>query len=218
MAAFNEITPAQLMRLIGTPACLVLVGVCIDSDFADDPYLIPTAKRYACNDINGLAHDLNRRGTVVICQKGKKLSHEVAAQLRAAGINAQVLQGGNHAWREAQLPRVPAEVVAVADRFGATPFDIEDGYWGRRGDQCTFDTMIGAFGLSHPALNALATVMRAADTDRHDLAPQAAGLLAISVGLSRLYRDDTRQLNAGMGIYDALYRWARDGQDETHDG
>ncbi len=259
MAAFNEITPAQLMRLIGTPASPVLVDVCIDSDFVDDPYLIPTAKRYAYNDINGLTHDLNSRDTVVICQKGKKLSHGVAAQLRVAGINAQVLQGGNRAWRDAKLPRVPAdaipgplwvtrhrpkidriacpwlirrfvdpdarflfvppaEVMAVADRFDATPFDIEDGFWVHRGNQCTFDTMIAEFGLSHPALDALATVVRAADTDRHDLAPQAAGLLAVSVGLSRMYRDDTQQLEAGMGIYDALYRWARDGQDETHDG
>ena len=59
--------------------------------------------------------------------------------------------------------------------------------------------------------------MRAADTDRHELSPQAAGLLALSVGLSRMYRDDTAQLQAGMGIYDALYRWARDGYEEGHD-
>jgi hypothetical protein len=59
--------------------------------------------------------------------------------------------------------------------------------------------------------------VRAADTNRHDLAPEAAGLLAMSIGLSRMYRDDTEQLNAGMVIYDALYRWARDGQGETHD-
>jgi hypothetical protein len=71
--------------------------------------------------------------------------------------------------------------------------------------------------LAHPALDALALIVRSADTDRHDLAPQAAGLLAISVGLSRMFRDDTQQLEAGMMVYDALYRWARDGQDEGHD-
>ena len=60
----------------------------------------------------------------------------------------------------------------------------------------------------------MATVIRAADTNRHDLAPQAAGLLALSVGLSRQYRDDLEQLEAGIALYDALYRWARDGQDE----
>ena len=111
----------------------------------------------------------------------------------------------------------PAEVLGVAERFAATPFDVPDVRWSHRGECCTFDTMVEEFGLSTPALERLATVVRAADTDRHDLAPQAAGLLAVSVGLSRLYRDDLEQLEAGMGLYDALYRWARDGFDEGHD-
>ncbi|MFZ1662897.1 MAG: chromate resistance protein ChrB domain-containing protein, partial [Paracoccaceae bacterium] len=63
----------------------------------------------------------------------------------------------------------------------------------------------------------LSLVVRGADTDRHDLSAQSAGLLAISVGLSRQYRDDLAQLEAGMAVYDALYRWARDGFDEGHD-
>ena len=77
--------------------------------------------------------------------------------------------------------------------------------------------MLDAWGLRTEALDRLATVVRAADTDRHDLAPQAAGLLAVSVGLSRQYRDDQAQLDAGLSLYDALYRWARDGVDEGHD-
>jgi hypothetical protein len=77
--------------------------------------------------------------------------------------------------------------------------------------------MLQTFNLTSEALSRLALVVRAADTDRHDLSPQAAGLLAISVGLSRQYRDDLAQLEAGMALYDALYRWARDGQDEGHD-
>ena len=111
----------------------------------------------------------------------------------------------------------PAEVLAVAQNFNATPFDIEGVAHSHRGPFCTFDTMIADFGLSHPALDRLALVVRAADTDRHDLAPQAAGLLALSVGLSRLYRDDLQQMEAGMTLYDALYRWARDGAEEGHD-
>lgn len=77
--------------------------------------------------------------------------------------------------------------------------------------------MLDEFGLNSTALARMATVIRAADTNSHDLAPQAAGLLALSVGLSRQYRDDQKQLNAGLALYDALYRWARDGANEGHD-
>lgn len=111
----------------------------------------------------------------------------------------------------------PSEVQAVADRFNATPFDIEGVFFSHRGERCSFDTMVQEFGLSTPAMDRLATLVRAADTDRHDLAPQAAGLLAVSVGLSRMFRDDLAQLEAGMLVYDALYRWARDGFEEGHD-
>ncbi len=111
----------------------------------------------------------------------------------------------------------PSEVAGVADRFGATPFDVEGAFWSHRGETCSFDTMLDEFALHSKPLDRLATVIRGADTDRHDLAPQAAGLLAVSVGLSRQYRDDQQQLAAGLGVYDALYRWARDGFDEGHD-
>ncbi len=111
----------------------------------------------------------------------------------------------------------PSDVLEVAEKFDATPFDIEDVFWSHRAERCTFDTMIEEFGLHTEALDQLAQIVRGADTNRHDLAPQAAGLLAISVGLSRAYRDDLLQLEAGMQIYDAFYRWARDGTSETHD-
>ena len=115
----------------------------------------------------------------------------------------------------------PAEVNNVADRFGATPFDIEGVFWSHRGEgtpeqTCTFDTMIHEFGLKSPALDRLALIVRGADTGRPDLCPQAPGLLAASLGLSRMHRDDMAQLDAGMGLYDAFYRWARDAADETH--
>lgn len=112
---------------------------------------------------------------------------------------------------------VPAEVTAVADRFTATPFDIERVPFSHRGDRCSFDAMLDDFHLHTEPLDRLALVVRAADTDRHDLSPQAAGLLAISVGLSRQHRDDLAQIEAGMAVYDALYRWARDGYEEGHD-
>ena len=111
----------------------------------------------------------------------------------------------------------PAEVQAVADRFGAIPFDIEGVTFSHRGERCSFDALLDDFQLHTEALDRMATVIRAADTDRHDLAPQAAGLLALSVGLSRMFRDDLQQLDAGIALYDALYRWARDGHEEGHD-
>ena len=111
----------------------------------------------------------------------------------------------------------PAQVAGVADRYNATPFDVEDVFWSHRGERCTFDIMIEEFCLTTGPLEHLATIVRGADTNRHDLAPETAGLLAASLGLSRMYRDDLAQLEAGMMLYDAFYRWARDATDEQHD-
>ncbi len=108
------------------------------------------------------------------------------------------------------------EVPAVAEHFGATPFDVDGVFWSHRGDLCTFDVMLTEFGLSTPALERLATIVRGADTARLDLAPQCAGLLAASLGLSRQYRDDLAQLEAGMALYDAFHLWCRDATEEVH--
>jgi rhodanese-related sulfurtransferase len=110
----------------------------------------------------------------------------------------------------------PSEVEGVAERFEATPFDIENVFWSHRGELCTFDVMVKEFGLSTPALERLATIVRAADTARLDLSPEAPGLLAASLGLSRMFDDDLEQLNAGLLLYDAFYRWCRDATKETH--
>jgi rhodanese-related sulfurtransferase len=109
-----------------------------------------------------------------------------------------------------------AEVKAVASKFGGAPFDIEDTFWSHRGELCTFDVLIEEFGIATEPLLRLAKVVRGADTGRLDLAPEAAGLLAASLGLSRMYADDLEQLEAGMGLYDAFYRWCRDAIEETH--
>ena len=111
----------------------------------------------------------------------------------------------------------PSEVHSAADQFNAIPFDVEDVHFSHRGDRCTFDAMLEDFGLACKALGRLALAVRAADTNRHDLHPVAPGLLAISVGLSRQYSDDQEQLEAGMALYDGLFRWARDGYNEGHD-
>ena len=110
----------------------------------------------------------------------------------------------------------PSEVPAVAERFNATPFDIEGVFWSHRGETCTFDTMIEEFGLKSAPLLQLAKIVRGADTARPDLTPQSEGLLAASLGYSRMYRDDLPQLDAAMGFYDAFYRWCRDANEETH--
>ncbi len=110
-----------------------------------------------------------------------------------------------------------SEVEAVAEKFDAIPFDMQGGFWSHRDELCTFDTMLAEFRLSIPALDTLARIFRAADTNRLDLAPEAAGLLAVSLGLSRLFQNDLHQLDQGLLIYDALYRWARDAMDEKHD-
>lgn len=110
----------------------------------------------------------------------------------------------------------PSEVEGVAERHNAAPFDIEGAFFSHRGELCSFDVMLTEFGLSIPALDRLATIVRAADTARLDFAPEASGLLAVSLGLSRMYADDLEQLEAGMLVYDAFYRWARDATGETH--
>jgi rhodanese-related sulfurtransferase len=110
----------------------------------------------------------------------------------------------------------PSEVEGVAEQFGAAPFDIEGTFWSHRGEACTFHVMIDEFGLASPALLRLATIIRGADTARLDLAPEAPGLLAASLGLSRMYADDLEQLEVGLMFYDAFYRWSRDATSETH--
>jgi rhodanese-related sulfurtransferase len=112
-----------------------------------------------------------------------------------------------------------SEVRTVAAQFNAAPFDIEgEGvFWSHQDERCTFDVMVDALGLdSFEALKRLAVIVRGADTARPELAPEAAGLLAASLGLSRIHADDHEQLDAGMLLYDAFYRWCRDATGETH--
>lgn len=102
-----------------------------------------------------------------------------------------------------------AEVANVADRFAAAPFDVEGARFGHRGETCSFDTLLMEFGLDSPPLRKLATVIRGADTGRPGLAPESAGLLAASIGLSHAHADDLAMLEAGMDLYDAFYSWAK---------
>jgi len=112
---------------------------------------------------------------------------------------------------------VPTEqVLAVAHETGAVPYDIPGAEMSHEGEFCSFDTFLKKYNLTDPALQQLAVIVRGADTSRLDLAPQAPGLLALSLGLSRVYADDHEMLRYGMVMYDALYAWCRDCQKEKH--
>jgi len=111
----------------------------------------------------------------------------------------------------------PNEVTGVARASGATPFDVEGVELSHIGPLCSFDAFLDRYGLGEPALVELARIVRGADTDRPDLAPQCPGLLAISLGLSRLFADDHEQLRHGFVVYDALYAWLREAREEKHD-
>jgi rhodanese-related sulfurtransferase len=263
MPAFASIAPDKLARLIGTAKAPLVIDVREDEALLADPRMIPGSVHLPYEKAVDWAAGYAGLPVAVSCQRGKKLAEGAAAWLRHHGANAEVVEGGFEAWRDASLPLVPqdmipprndagatvwvtrarpkidriacpwlirrfvdpkavflfvaaAEVGAVAERFAATPFDVEGVFWSHRGELCTFDVMVDKFGLSSEPLLRLASIVRGADTNRHELAPEAAGLLAISLGLSRLYADDLEQLQAGMLLYDALYRWARDATEETH--
>ena len=260
MSATNAISPEKLARLVGTPTCPAIIDVRPEAT-----ELLPASSRRPAESVRDWAGALFGRKVVIACVHGHERSAGAAAILRSEGVDAETLEGGFAAWREAGLPVIeaaklpqpdptgrtvwvtrsrpkvdriacpwlirrfvdpnavflfvlPAEVMGVAERFSATPFDIEgEGvFWSHRGERCTFDVMVEEFGLATAPLSRLATIVRGADTARMDLAPEAAGLLAASLGLSRMYADDIEQLAAGMTLYDAFYRWCRDATDETH--
>lgn len=263
MPAYTEISTSQLSRMIGLPDGPVLIDVRTDEDVAADPRILPASRRRPHDQMAIWGKSLAGRSVIVTCQAGGKLAQGTAAYLRHLGIQAESLEGGFEAWRDAGGPLVPLgvipathgqegsrwvtrsrpkvdrtacpwlirrfvdpdavflfvsaqEVGGVAERFAATPFDVEGVEWSHRGELCTFDVMVERFGLTSPALLRLAMIIRGADTTRLDIAPQAAGFLAVALGLSRMYRDDIAQVEAAMLVYDALYRWCRDAGDETH--
>jgi hypothetical protein len=118
---------------------------------------------------------------------------------------------------EAEFLFVPKEeVFDKARELNAIPYDMPGAEYSHNGEECTFDFILKKYELSNPILNQLALIIRGADTNRFELAPQAAGLWAISAGLSHNYKNDHEQLAIGFKIYDALYSWARYVQSEVH--
>ena len=118
---------------------------------------------------------------------------------------------------EAEFIYVQKEIVfEKAKALDAIPYDIEGAEYTHEGEYCTFDYIIKKHGLTDPALSQIALIVRGADTDRFDLAPQAAGLWAISAGLSHNYTNDLEMLEIGLKIYDALLTFAKVAQTESH--
>lgn len=118
---------------------------------------------------------------------------------------------------DAEFLYVPTgDVRKAADTAEAVPYDVPDVAFSHEGALCSFDGFLSHYRLRDPGLARLAGIVRGADTGRLELAPQAAGLLAISLGLSRICTDDHEMLKHGMVLYDALYAWCRDAQDEAH--
>jgi hypothetical protein len=118
---------------------------------------------------------------------------------------------------EAEFLYVPADrVVSIAQETGAIPYDIPGVELSHVGERCSFDAFLAKYALQNRALDHLASIVRGADTFRLDLAPECAGLFAVSLGLSAIYPDDHEMLRHGLVLYDALYAWCERCQAETH--
>jgi len=119
--------------------------------------------------------------------------------------------------KDAEFLFVPsAEVKVVAAQTGGVPYDIEGVELTHDGPLCSFDAIIKKYGLKDSALDEMATIIRGADTDRHDVHPACPGVYAVLIGLSASYSDDHEQLKHGMVVCEALYAWCAKARDETH--
>ena len=119
--------------------------------------------------------------------------------------------------KDAEFLYVPnSDVLRIAKETAATPYDIPGVEMTHVGELCSFDAFIKKYALTDPALQQLAVIVRGADTSRLDLAPQAHGLYALSLGLSQCFSDDHEMLRHGMVMYEALYAWCKSCQGETH--
>lgn len=111
---------------------------------------------------------------------------------------------------DAEFLYVPGDqVMATAEREGATPFDVPGVELGHHGDECSFDAIVRTYGLADPALAQLALIVRGADTDAKDLTPESRGLEAVATGFHLAYQDDHEQLERELPVYDALYAYCR---------
>jgi rhodanese-related sulfurtransferase len=260
------VSSIDLWTMIATPNAPRIVDVRRSEVYDAALHLIPGAVWRDAGSALQWAPDFDRAQPLVLaCKAGHQLSQMAAAQLRAEGWTAHVLEDGYEGWAAAGLPFVAKraierlapnrpslwvtrrrpkldrvacpwlvrrfvdpqarflfvdapEVENTARECGAIPFDIQGVELGHEGERCTFDTMLRLFGLEQePSLARLALIVRGADTARHDLAPEAAGLHAVALGFSTLAGDDDHALlRQGFPVYDALFAWLRFAAEQRH--
>jgi rhodanese-related sulfurtransferase len=266
LAAGFFISSQDLWRLIGSADAPQIIDVRRRDIYDASAHVLPASVWHEPGDVSRWIGTLDAvRPIVIACKNGEQLSQLAAAELREAGYQASVLEGGLAAWEAAKLPLVnrkaldrfapkrpsrwvtrrrpkidrvacpwlikrfldpqakllyvdSPQVKQSAEESGAIPYDIEGIELGHEGPRCSFDTMLKLFGLENePSLARLALIVRGADTARPDLAPEAAGLHAVSLGLSALAQDDDHGLlRHGFTVYDALFAWIRFASGERH--
>ena len=266
LARSYSIKSKDLWNAIATLDAPLIVDVRRRDAYEASPHLLPGAIWREAEHVAQWSEDIDQAQPIVVaCKSGHEMSQWSVAELRAAGFDAHMLEGGYEGWAKIGLPFVdkpeldriapkrpsvwvtrrrpkldrvacpwliqrfldphaqvlfvdPDQVVEVARESGAIPFDIQNVELSHEGERCTFDTMLKLFGLAgEPSLSRLALIVRGADTARPDIAPEAAGLHSISIGLSALAGDDDHgMLQRGFLLYDALFAWLRFAADERH--
>ena len=112
--------------------------------------------------------------------------------------------------RDPQFLFVRAEqVMSVAAREQAIPYDVPDVELGHHGDECSFDAIIAKYKLDDPALKRLALIVRGADTPHRDLTPESPGLYAYATGFQAVAKDDFDNMARQFPAYDALYAYCK---------
>jgi rhodanese-related sulfurtransferase len=238
----NTISPQSLYATIGTAASPLVIDVQRDVAFDAGESMLVSALRRVPEEVGKWRSKIRPDCPVVVyCVHGHEVSRQVTAALRGAGLDARYLEGGLTGWAELGLPlrkkvsigsgswvtrerpkphsflRQPSGFFDMAATTGATAYDIPGAEpFSHDGELCSFDAFLRVYEIRDAALNALAIIVRGADTARLDLAPQAAGLLALSLGLCANFPDDHAMLEHGMVMYDAFYAWCRSYQGETH--
>ncbi len=202
---------------------------------------LPKAGRVVVYCVHG--HEVSQKAAAALCGEGLAASYLEGGLEEgwkaAGGALDRKPAGGSTRWVTRERPKIdriacpwliarfidpdaeflyvpPKDVLSVAQQKDAIPYDVPGVHFTHEGEFCSFDAFLKHYRLTDPALQELATVVRGADTARLALAPQAAGLAAISLGLARNFTDDHEMLRHGMVMYDALYTWCREGKQEVH--